>query len=123
MKSRNLVPVTTLLLVSILGFPGTANAWAFYWSKVEVQTSSWRGCMNIAYGVLQKHNLAQVKRTDLAVTGSRNGSSANVTCIGTGGNSKAMAVVMVVGDSDGPVKQLRDDLANAINRERILDNN
>ena len=121
MKSRNLVAVTTLLLVSMLGYPGTANAWSFYWSKVEVQTSSWKGCMNIAYGVAQKHNLTQVKRTDLAVTGSRTGASATVTCIGTGGNSKAMAVVMVVGDSDGPVRQLRDDLANAIHRERIID--
>ena len=89
MKSRNLVLVTTLLLVAILGYAGTANAWSFYWSKVEVQTSSWKGCMNIAYGVAQKHNLTQVKRTDLAVTGSRTGASATVTCIGTGGNSKA----------------------------------
>ena len=121
MRSRNLMPVMTLLLVSMLGYPGTANAWSFFWSKVEVQTSSWKGCMNIAYGVAKKHNLAQVKRTDLAVTGSRNGSSATVTCIGTGGKSKAMAVVMVVGDSDRPVRQLRDDLANAINRERIID--
>ena len=121
MKSRNLVSVATLLLISILAHPGTANAWAFYWSKVEVQTSSWKGCMNIAYGVVQKHHLAQVKRTDLAVTGTRAGASATVTCIGTGGNSKAMAVVMVVGDADGPVKQLRDDLADVIHRERILD--
>jgi hypothetical protein len=77
--------------------------------------------MNIAYGVAQKHNLTQVKRTDLAVIGNWNGSAATVTCIGTGGNAKAMAVVMVVGDSDGPVRQLRDDLANAIHRERIFD--
>jgi hypothetical protein len=28
-----------------------------------------------------------------------------------------------VGDADGPVRSLRDDLAGAVNRERILDNN
>lgn len=121
MKSRTLVPVVTLLLVSLLGHPGAASAWAFYWSKIEVQTSSWKACMNIAYGVAQKHHLAQVKRTDLAVTGSRAGASATVTCIGTGGNSKVIAVVMVVGDSDGPTKQLRNDLADVIHRERIID--
>lgn len=72
MNYRNLVPVVAVLLVSMLGYPGTANAWSFYWSKIEVQTSSWKGCMSIASGVAQKQNLAQVKRTDLAVTGSRN---------------------------------------------------
>lgn len=121
MTSRKLVAVAAFLSVSVLTTPGTASAWAFYWSKVEVQTPAWRGCMNIAYGVVQKHNLAQVKRTDLAITGSRSGSSVTVTCIGTGGQSKAMAVVMVVGDSEGAVRQLRDDLANAIRRERIID--
>jgi hypothetical protein len=121
MKSRILAAAAALLLVSILGYPGTASAWAFYWSKVEVQTSSWKGCMNIAFGIVQKRNLTQAKRTDLAVTGSRTGASATITCIGTGRNSKAMAVVMVVGDADGPVKQLRDDLADAVHRERIID--
>ena len=121
MNSRKPIAAATLLLVSMLGHAGTASAWAFYWSKVEVQTSAWKACMTIAYGVAQKHNLAEVKRTDLAVTGTRAGASATVTCIGTGGNSKAMAVVMVVGDSEGPVKQLRDDLADAVHKERILD--
>jgi hypothetical protein len=123
MKTRNLLPVTALLLCTTLLRPPTANAWAFYWSKVEVQSSSWQQCMNISYGVFQQQNLTGIKRDNLAVSGSRNGASATVTCVGTGGNSKAMAVVMVVGDLDGPVRQLRDTLANQINRMRILDNN
>ena len=112
-----------LLLSSFLGATKCANAWAFYWSKVEVQTSSWQGCMTIANGVAAKRHLAQLKRDNLAVSGTANGASATITCIGTGGNSKAMAVVMVVGDADGPVRQLRDALATDVNRERILDNN
>jgi hypothetical protein len=32
-----------------------------------------------------------------------------------------MAIVMVVGDADGPVRQLRDLLVGAVHRERILD--
>jgi hypothetical protein len=79
--------------------------------------------MTIAYGVASKSHLGQLKRDNLAVSGSANGASATITCIGTGGNSKAMAVVMVVGDADGPVRQLRDQLATAVTRERIIDDN
>jgi hypothetical protein len=32
-----------------------------------------------------------------------------------------MAVVMVVGEADGPVKQLRDDLAGAVSKEIMID--
>ena len=88
-----------------------------------MQTSSSQSCMTIAYGVASKHHLAQVKRSNLDVTGTAPGASATITCIGTGGNSKAMAVVMVVGDADGPVRSLRDDLAGAVSRERIIDSN
>ncbi len=123
MNCRNLLIGPTLLLAGMIGAANSANAWAFYWSKVEVQTSSWKSCMNIAYGVAQKHHLGQVKRNNLEVSGTGNGASATITCVGTGGNSKAMAIVMVVGDADGPVRQLRDDLAGAVNRERILDSN
>lgn len=119
MKSRSLIVMTILLLISVLGYPRTADAWAFYWSKIEVQTTSWQDCMTIAYDVAQTYHLGSLRRTGLAVTGDRDGASANVTCIGTGGNSRAMAVVMVVGDSEGPVRQLRDDLANEIHRRHI----
>ena len=77
--------------------------------------------MNIAFGVSKKQHLANLKRDNLGVTGTANGASATITCVGTGGNSKAMAIVMVVGDADGPVRQLRDLLARAVNRGRILD--
>jgi hypothetical protein len=123
MNCRSLVAGPTLLLAGVFGAANSANAWAFYWSKVEVQTSSCQSCMTIAYGVASKHHLAQLKRDNLAVSGTAPGGSATITCIGTGGNSKTMAVVMVVGDADGPVRSLRDDLAGAVNRERILDNN
>jgi len=121
MKCRNLLLCPTLLLSGFFGAANNANAWSFYWSKVEVQTSSWQKCMTIAFGVSKKQNLANVKRDNLGVTGTANGASATITCVGTGGNSKAMAIVMVVGDVDGPVRQLRDLLAGAVNRERILD--
>lgn len=108
--------MTTVLLLLVLGYSSTADAWAFYWSKTDVQTGSWQNCMTIAYNSGQKSHLTQLKQTNLAITGVRNGASATVTCIGTSGGSKAMAVVMVVGDSDGLVRQLRDELANEIHR-------
>lgn len=112
-----------LLLSSFFGIAKSTNAWVFYWSKVEVQTSSWNSCMAIANGVAARRPLANLKRDNLAISGTANGASATITCIGTGGNSKAIAVVMVVGDADGPVRQLRDQLATAVTRERIIDNN
>jgi hypothetical protein len=121
MKTLNLVVVAALLAGSMVFCPAQAHAYSFYWSKVEVQTKSWQTCMNLAYGVAQRYNLAQLKRTELAITGSRSGADATITCIGTGGNLKAMAVVMVVGEADGPVKQLRDDLAGAVSKEIMID--
>ena len=119
MKFPSLLSVLTLLLVSTFFLTAQADACPFYWSKVEVQTHSWQSCMNLAYTIAQKHNLAQIQRTNLQITGSRNGAFATLTCIGTG--AKAMAVVMVVGDADGPVHQLHNDLVNSIQRERIMD--
>ena len=121
MKFPSLLSVLTLLLVSTFFLAVDADACPFYWSRVEVQSRTWQGCMNIAYAVSQKHNLAQLKRTNLAVTGSRNGAAATLTCFATGANSKAMVVVMVVGDSDGPVHQLHNDLVDAVQKERIMD--
>jgi len=121
MHPWNRVLVTTLMVCGMAAVPATANAWAFYWSKVEVKTSSWKNCMSFAHGAGQKKNLAQLKRDNLAVSGTLKGASATITCIGTGGNSKAIAVVMVVGDAEGPVKQLRDDLVTEITRMIIID--
>ena len=110
-----------LLVSSSLAFTQRANAWAFYWSKVEVKTPSWQTCMAFAQGEAQKQHLAQIKRTNLDVSGTLNGNVATMTCIGTGGNSKALAVVMVVGDADGPVRQLRDALVSGITRVQVID--
>ena len=113
----------SLVLIAALFLANHARGASFYWSKVEVQTASWKGCMNVAYGVAQKQHLTQLKRDNLEVSGYANGVFATITCVGTGGNSKAMAVVMVVGDSGAgaAVRQLRDNLATAVNRERIID--
>jgi hypothetical protein len=70
--------------------------------------------MNFASDVARSQGLLQIKRTSLDVSGNRNGASETITCIGTGVNSKAMAVVMVFGDADAPVRKLRDDLAASI---------
>ena len=51
MNCRNLLLGPTLLLGGFFGAANNANAWSFYWSKVEVQTSSWQNCMNIAFRV------------------------------------------------------------------------
>ena len=112
MNSRNLVLAVTLLLGGLLCTPAPAHAYSFYWSKVEVHAVPWRVCMSFAYDSTNQLGLSQVRRDNLAVTGSRNGADATITCIGTAG--KAMAVIMVVGDVDQPVRQLRDDLVAKI---------
>ena len=121
MNSRKLALALTLLLGGMMGTSASAHAYTFYWSKVEVKTASWRTCMNFANTTATHFNLSQIKRDNLAVTGSRNGADATVTCIGTGGNSHAMAVIMVVGDSSQPVLQLRDDLVGYITKIQCID--
>jgi len=121
MRFQKLAAAAVLLAAALFAVPQRANAWAFYWSKVEVQTSSWQTCMAIASKQAQQNHLAQIKRSNLDVSGNLNGSSATITCIGTGGNSKAMAVVMVVGDADAPVRKLRDDLVAGVIREHPTD--
>lgn len=103
-----------LLLSASFMLAERANAWAFYWSKVDVKTSSWQTCMDFALAEAKDQHLTQIKRTNLDVSGLFSGGSATITCIGTGGNSKALAVVMVVGDADGPVRQHRDALVSGI---------
>jgi hypothetical protein len=121
MKFSKLMVATTLIIGTILGGSSKARAWAFYWSKVSVKTSSWNDCMAFATDIARKDHLGQIKRTNLDVSGNRNGAFATITCIGTGPNSNAMAVVMVVGDPDGPVRQLRDDLARDIQNIQRID--
>jgi hypothetical protein len=121
MKFPSRLSVLTLWLACLFFLSAPADACPFYWSRIEVQTRSWQGCMNTAYAVSQKHNLTQLKKTNLAVTGSRNGANATLTCFATGPNSKAMAVVMVVGDADAPVHQLHNELVDSIQKERMID--
>jgi len=121
MRLSKLMLTATLLVGGLLAAPPIASAWAFYWSKVEVHTTSWKTCMSYANDSARAQHLAQIKQTNLDVTGTRNGANATITCIGTGANSKAMAVVMVVGDANEPVKQLRDDLVTSITRIVTID--
>lgn len=121
MKTQKLMLLSTLLLGGLLAAPPFARAWAFYWSKVEVHTTSWKTCMSYAGDSARAQHLAQIKQTNLALTGTRNGANATITCIGTGANSKAMAVVMVVGDVDAPVRKLHDDLVHSITRIVTID--
>jgi hypothetical protein len=77
--------------------------------------------MSFADGEAQKQHLTQIHRNNLEVSGRLNGNLATITCIGTGGNSKAMAVVMVIGDADAPVKRLRDALVQGITSVQLMD--
>ena len=121
MNSRGSIFAITVLLAAMMAVSASAHAYSFYWSKVEVKTTSWQTCMNFANTTVSQLNLSHIQRSNLAVTGSRNGADATITCIGTGGSSHAMAVVMVVGDSDQPVRQLRDDLVARITGIQCID--
>ena len=110
-----------LMLSAVFAVPQRANAWAFYWSKVEVKTSSWKTCMSFAEGEAQKQHLTQIQHNNLDVSGRRGANLATITCVGTGGNAKAIAVVMVVGDTEAPVKGLRDALVAGITSVQRID--
>jgi hypothetical protein len=110
-----------LLAASLFATTDRADAWAFHWSKVEVKSSSWNDCMGFADHAARATNLNQRRRDRLGVYGSSGGANATITCIGTGGNSRAMAVVMVVGDDEAPVVNLRDRLVSAVTRVQRID--
>jgi hypothetical protein len=110
-----------LAATAILATAPKADAWAFHWSKVEVKSSSWNDCMGFAEHAARSTSLSQQRRDRLGVYGASGGASATITCIGTGGNSRAMAVVMVVGDDEGPVLRLRDRLVSAVTRVQRID--
>ena len=74
-----------LMLAAVFAVPDRANAWTFYWSKVEVKTSSWQTCMSFANGEAQRKHLTNIQHNNLAVSGTLNGNLATITCIGTGG--------------------------------------
>jgi hypothetical protein len=121
MNLRRLIPVVTLLLGGIMCAAAPAHAYSWYWSKVEVKTSSWKTCMNFASDAARHSNLTNVKRDNVGVGGTRNGISVAITCVATGGNSPAMAVVIVVGDSDQPTHQLHNDLVAFITKVGCID--
>lgn len=121
MNLRRLIPVVTLLLGGIMCAAAPAHAYSYYWSKVSVKSSSWQTCMRFASDTARNSNLANVKRDNLGVSGTRNGISVTLTCIGTGGNSPAMAVVIVVGDNDQPTHQLQNELVAFITKVGCID--
>lgn len=120
---KSIAAAAVLLGVALFAAPQRAHAWSFYWMKVEVQAPSSQACMNFAYTIAEEHHLALIKRSSQDVTGNLNGNSATITCIGSGVNAKPTAVVMVVGDGDALVRQLRDDLAAGMMRMRLLVSN
>ena len=120
MNFQRFIAIATLLFGGMMA-AAPAHAYSYYWSKVEVNATAWRTCMNFANDTASHSNLAQVKRDNLSVSGTRNGISVTITCIGTGGNSPAMAVVIVVGDSDQPTHQLHNDLVGYITKIHCID--
>jgi len=96
----------------------SAAPYFLYWSKVFVRTSSESRCMQFAYHVATQ-KLHQVKRSNLEVSGSGPNAYVSMTCIGT--PQRAMAVVMVVSDSDAAARNLRDQIASAVQREISFD--
>ena len=120
MKCRTLISVT-LLSCTMLVLARPAHAWNFYWSKVNVKSSSWQDCMSFANDAAQHEHLQQILHDRLEVKGFRNGNLATITCVATGGSSPAIAVVMVVGDAEGPVRDLRDALVSYVTRVQRID--
>ena len=118
MKSRQLM-LGALLIGGMIVAPIQASAYAFYWGRIAVQTSTENSCMTIAYGVASHLGLSGAKRGQLAITGSRYGADATITCFS--GSPKAMAVIMVVSNSDAAARKLYGELIVAIPQGRMLD--
>jgi hypothetical protein len=92
-----------------------------YWTKVQVSSSEESSCYSFARTVA-RDALTNVRFTPgVEVAGSQGGSYAAITCVGRGSNSRAIAVIMVMGDDQGAAVRTRDDLAGRIQRVRRLD--
>ena len=115
MSFRISAPVVVL---GLLGLAVPVESAYLYWHRVRVRTASEAGCISMAHAVASR-NLTNVRRSALEVAGSAPGAYAAITCIAT--PQRAMAVVMVTGDSDAPVRAMRDKLSRDIQAMTPID--
>ena len=115
---RRLVLTTVLVSVAILVIgtvtPSSRSAEGiyFYWAQTGVNTNSIPTCYSFAETVLQYESFANVRRTGGEVTGSKGGTYAAITCVGT--SPRATAVVAAVGNQNSEVARIRDLLRDKI---------
>lgn len=71
MKFRTLTATSMFLGCTLLIVAPPARAWSFYWSKVNVKSSSWQDCMSFAHDAVLSEHLQKIQRNNLEVKGDR----------------------------------------------------
>jgi len=114
---------SALAIVALVGSLSAVPAHAayLYWSKVQVSSVEESYCYSFARTVA-RDTLSNVRFTPgQEVAGTQGRTYAAMTCVGRGSNSRAIAVIMVMGDDQAAAIRLRDDLAARIQRVRRID--
>jgi len=107
-----LVTVAILLIGTVMPSSRSAEGIYFYWAQTGVNTNSISTCYSFAETVLQYESFANVRRSAGEVTGSKGGTYAAITCVGT--SPRATAVVAAVGNQNSEVARIRDLLRDKI---------
>lgn len=121
MLQRTLLCVSGLAISAAL-FSSTAKAAQaahLYWGSTAVGTASTRTCYDFAYTAMRSLDFQDIRRSQSEVAGSRGGSYAAITCLGS--SPRATALVMVVGDDGGETARMRDILRRRIAGTTLFD--
>jgi hypothetical protein len=89
-----------------------ARADYLYWGKGALRTGSLKSGYDFAVQALRGENAANVRRSDVEVSGSVGRNFVAITCVGT--SPRVTAVVMVMGPDGGEAARVRQALLQRI---------
>jgi hypothetical protein len=119
---KRLVPrrsLTLAVLALACATPATAQCrHLLYFGKTPVFADNVPTCYSRVQGAMTQSGFAGVKKHPDEVTGSKGGTYASVTCVGT--SPRATAMVMVVGGNDAETKRVRNELRDKVAKTQGL---
>jgi hypothetical protein len=102
-----------LLLAAVSAAP--APAASFFYFKGPTKAPRESVCLSFAFDQARRHNLQNISRNNLGVSGARNNFFVNITCVGT------FVIVMVAGDTGTNGSPLAQELFDAVRRTGCID--
>jgi hypothetical protein len=96
-------------LVFSLSVSQTANAVALFFGTKSIDlTNSPNDCLTVGIGTLNRLAFANLKRSDVDVSGQRQNSIVSITCVASPASPRFVVVIMVASDDQGTAASLRD---------------